>query len=133
MVHFLMTVLYSNTNALSSTYTMQNISKRVPDVKVMGWLLTNFLVDIGDLSLRANWALINPRSFHLSSRILEKAIIRNRNSTVAMLSPFLTPTLKSMDVSIFPMMILTKLLLYMRLIPEHSLGGDAIFSQNYYE
>ena len=44
-----------------------------------------------------------------------------------MLSPCLTLTLKSMDVSTFPMMRLTMLLLYMRLIYEHSLEGAPYF------
>ena len=30
---------------------MQNRSKRVTDEKVLGWWLTNFFVDIGELSL----------------------------------------------------------------------------------
>ena len=47
--------------------------------------------------------------------------------TGAILSPCLTPTLKLMDVYTFPMMILNMLLLYMRLIAEHSLGGAPYF------
>ena len=43
------------------------------------------------------------------------------------MSPCLTPTLKSMDFSTFPMMILTMLFLYMRLISEYSLGGEPYF------
>ena len=106
---------------------MQNISKRVPYEKVTGWWFTNFLVDLGDLALRANWALLNPRAVHSSSSVLAKAIIRNRNSNGAMLSPCLTPNLNSMDVSILPMMILTTIFLYMRLIAKHSLGVAPYF------
>ena len=106
---------------------MQNISNRVPDDKVPGWWLTNCTFDLGELSLHENWALLSPRDVHLSSSVSEKAIIKNRNSTGFMMSPCLTTTLKSMDVSIFPMMIFTTLFSYMHLIAEHSLGGAPYF------
>ena len=63
----------------------------------------------------------------MSSSVSAKAIIKNRNSTGAMLSPCLTPTLNSMDVSTLPMMSLTKLLSYMHLIAERSIGGAPYF------
>ena len=44
------------------------------------------------------------------------------------MSPCLTPTLNSIGVSTLPMLSLTMLLLYMRLIAEHSLGGAPYFS-----
>ena len=94
----------------------------------MGRWLTHCPVDLGELYLRVNWALLNPRAVQLSSSVSLKYIIRNRNTTRAMLSPCLTPTLKSMVVSILPMMSLTILLLYIRLISEHSLGGALYFS-----
>ena len=107
---------------------MQKISKRVLDVKVTGRWLTSCLVDLGELSLHANWYFLGPRAVHLSSIFLVNAIIRNRNSTGAMLSPFFTLTLKSMDVSIFPMMILTTILSYVYFIYDHSLGGELHFT-----
>ena len=110
-------------NAPLSTYSMQNRSKSIPDEKVPGRWLTNFPVDLGELSLCAHWALLSPKVVHLSSSVSEKSIIKNRKSTGSMLSPFLTPTLKSMDASTLPMMSLTMFLLYMRLISEHILGG----------
>ena len=73
--------------------------------------------------MRENWALLSPKSVHSSFSVSEKAIIKNRNSIWYMLSPCLKPTLNSMDVSTFPMMSLTTLLLYMRLIADRSLGG----------
>ena len=85
------------TNVPSSTKKMQNVFKKVSDKKVPGWWLTNFKVDLSGLSLRANWALLNPRSVHFSSSVFEKAINRNRNSNGAMLSDCLKPNLKSMD------------------------------------
>ena len=90
-------VLDSKTNVPSSTKKMQNVFKKVSDKKVPGWWLTNFKVDLSGLSLRANWALLNPRSVHFSSSVFEKAINRNRNSNGAMLSDCLKPNLKSMD------------------------------------
>ena len=66
---------------------MYNKSNRIPDEKVPGRWLTNFTVDLGELSSRENWALLSPRAVHPSSSVLAKAIIKNRNSTGAMLSP----------------------------------------------
>ena len=86
---------------------MQNISNSVPDEKVPVCWLTNCPVDLGEFSLRLNWALLGPRAVHLSSGVSENAIIKNRNSTGDVLSPCLTPVLKSMYVSTLPMMILT--------------------------
>ena len=80
-------------NAPSSTYSMHNISNSVPYEKVPGMWLTNSPVDLGGLSLRANWYLLSPRAFHSSSSVSAKAIIKNRNSTGAVMSPCLTPTL----------------------------------------
>ena len=97
------------------------------DKKVPGNWLTNFLVDLGELYSHENWALLNLRAIHSSSSVLAKAIIRNRNSTMDMLYPCLTPTLKSMDISTLLMMILTIILLYMRFIYEHSIGGAPNF------
>ena len=91
------------------------------------WWLTNCPFDICELSLCTNWALISPRAVHSSSSVLDKAIIKNINSTGAMLSPCLTPTLKSMDVSTLLMMRLTMLLSYMRFITERSLRGAPYF------
>ena len=72
--------------------------------------------------LRENWDLVFLRGVHLSSSVLEKAIVKNINSTGSMLSPCLTPTLKFMDVSTLPIMSLTMLFSYMCLIAEPSLG-----------
>ena len=99
----------------------------MPDKKVPDWWLANCSVDLGEFYLHANWALIIPRAVHLSSSVLAKAIINNRNSTRAMLSPCLKPNLKSMDVSTLPMTSLNMLLLYMHLTAEHSLGGSPYF------
>ena len=52
---------------------MQKIPKRVPDEKVMGWWLTNCTVDIGELSLCANYALLNPRAVRSYSSVSAKA------------------------------------------------------------
>ena len=92
-------------------------------MRVSGRWLTGCPVDIGELSMCANWGFKSPKSVHLSSSVLEKAIIRNINSTGGILLPCLAPTLKLMAVSIMPMMSWNALFLYMRLFAEHSLGG----------
>ena len=74
-----------------------------------------------------NWDLLSPRAVHFSSCVSEKAIIKNRSSTGTILSPCLTPNLKSTDVSTLPTMSLIILLSYMRLIDECSLGGAPYF------
>ena len=122
-----MSVLDSEKNAPSSTYSMHNISNSVPDEKVPVWWLTNCPVDIGELSLHENWPLLSTRAVHLYSSVSTKAIVKNRNSTGAMLHPFLKPTLKSMDVSTLPMTSLAMIFLYMRLIADNSLGGAPYF------
>ena len=96
-------------------------------MKVQGQWLNNCLVEIGELSLRANWSLLNPIAVHSSSSVLAKDIIRNRNRTGAILSPCLTTTLKSIVVSFLIMMSLTTLLSYMHLMAEHGLGGAPYF------
>ena len=99
----------------------------MPEEKVPGLWIVNFPVDIGELSLHESWDLLSPRAIYLSSSVSEKSIIKNSNCTGHMLCLCLTPTLKSMDISTLPMMGLNILLLYMRLIAEHSLGGAPYF------
>ena len=70
---------------------MQKISKSVPDVKVPGRWLTSCPVYIDELSLRKNWALISPRAVDSSSSFSVKAVIGNRNRTMVILYPCLTP------------------------------------------
>ena len=72
-----------------------------------GWRLTSRQVNIGELSLRGNWDLFSTRIFHLY--------------------PCLIPTLKTIYVSIFMMMRLTLLLLYINLIADDILGGAPYF------
>ena len=100
----------------------------MPDKKVPGRWLTDCPVDLGELYLHENWSLLSPMSVHSYYSVLATAVIKNRNSTGAMLSPCLTTTLKSMYVSTLTMMRLTMLLLYMRLIAERSIGGAPYFS-----
>ena len=114
-------------NEPSSTSSIQNRSNSIPDEKVLGRWLTNCPVDLGELSLRKNWALLSPRAIHSSSIVSTKSIIKNINITGAILSPCLTPTLNSIDVSTFSMMILTILLSYIHLITDRSLGGAPYF------
>ena len=97
------------------------------DIKLPGLWLTIFPVNLGGLSLRENWDFLNPRDVHSFSSDLAKAIIRNRKITGDVLSTCLTPTLKSMDVSILPMMIFTIIFSYVHFISEHSMGVRYIF------
>ena len=92
-----------------------------------GWWLNGCPVDLGELYLHENWDFLSPRAVHLYYSVPLKDIISNINSTGSMLYPCLVPTLKSMDVSILPMMRLTMLFSYMCLISEHSLGGAPYF------
>ena len=87
------------------------------------WWLTNFPVDLGELSLCADWDFLNPRVVYSSFSVSEKDIIRNRKSNGYMMYPCLARTLKSMDVLILRMMSLATLL-----IAEHSLGGAPYFT-----
>ena len=108
---------------------MQNKLNSIPDEKVPDWWLTNCLVDLDELSLRANWALVSPRAVHLSSSASAKAIFKNINSNRAMLSPCLTPTLNSMDVRQLwctpKTMISNKIHLQQKYIQDHHRhGGD---------
>ena len=122
-----MSVLDSKTNEPLSTYSMQNRSNRAQEEKVPVRWLTSCQVDLSELSLIANWALLSLRAVHSSSTDLTKATIKNINSTVAMLYPCLKTTLKLMDVSTLSRMILTMLSMYMCSIAEHSLGGASYF------
>ena len=45
--------------------------------------------------------------YHSSYNVSENAMMRNRKRTGAVISPWLTPTLKGMEVSIFPIISLT--------------------------
>ena len=45
-----------------------------------GRWLTSFQVDLGELSLRANWALLCLRAVHFSYIVSLKDIIKNRNN-----------------------------------------------------
>ena len=107
---------------------MQNIPNSMTYEKVPGQCLTNFPVDLDELSLRENWVFLSTRSVHLYYSVSAKAIIKNINITGAVLSPFLTPTFNSMDFSTLLMMSLNMILLYICLIAEHSLGVAPYFS-----
>ena len=106
---------------------MNNRLKRVHDKKMTARCLIFCLVELDEVSLCENWDLVNPRTIHFSFSVLAKAIVNNINSTGSMMFPCLTPTLKSIYVSILMMMSLTTLLSYMSLIVDHSVGGTPYF------
>ena len=76
VVPFLVSVLDSKTNAPLSTSSMQNNSNSIPDEKVPGRWLTNCPVDLGELSMHANWALLIPRAVHSYSSVSAKPSLR---------------------------------------------------------
>ena len=80
--------------------------------------------DLDDLSLRRNWSLWRSCLIHYFSRVSEKSMMTKRKSTSAMLSPCLTETLKGMEVSILPIINITKLSLYILTIADRNLGGQ---------
>ena len=67
-------------------------------MKVTGWWITSFPVDLGELSLCENWALLITMAVHLSSSVTKKYIIRGENRNDSILSLCLAPTLNSMNV-----------------------------------
>ena len=106
---------------------MQEMSKRVPCEKFFaGWLVT-LLAECGELVCRLNSIFLIPCLSHSCSITSANAITQNRKSTRATLSPCITPTSKGMDVSIFSLINLTMLLLYILLIAEHNFGGQPYF------
>ena len=64
---------------------------------------------------------------HYFSIVSANPIMIIRKSTGATLSPCFTPTSKGMDMSIFHMINLTLLSMYILLISEHNLGGQPYF------
>ena len=105
--------LVSEANSPSSTYSIQNISKRVPWENVFsGWLVI-LPEDWGELLCLLNLIIFNSFLTHSFSIVSENSIMMNRNSTGATLSPCFNPTSKGMDISIFPSISLTLLWWYM--------------------
>ena len=61
------------------------------------------------------------------SIVSANAIMTNKKSTGATLSPCFTPTSKGMDMFLFPITNLTLLSAYILLISENNLGGQPYF------
>ena len=92
------------------------------------WLIS-WPVARGELLCRLNWSLCRLFFVHSFSSDSANAIIINKKSTGAMLSPCLTPTLNGIVVSILPIISLTTLFLYIRAIADCRLGGQPYFSK----
>ena len=83
--------------------------------------------DWGELLCRLNLIIFKSFLTHYISVVYENAIMMNRKSTGATLYPCFTPTSKVMEMSIFPIISLTLLSVYIILIAEHNLGGQPYF------
>ena len=59
--------------------------------------------------------------------ISTNAIIMNKKKTGETLSSCFNPISKGMDMSMFPIINLTLLSVYILLLSEHNLGGAAVF------
>ena len=97
---------------------MYNSSNRFPKLKGFGLCLTIWTVKRFELLCIDNVDFVILFLVHYFSKVSANSMIRNRKRTGDMLSLFLTPTLKGMDVSIFPINSLTTLFLYIILIAE---------------
>ena len=98
--------------------------KSVPlEKERLGWLVRR-PVKRGELLCQRNSSWWSPCFVHSFSRVSAKPMMRKRNRTGAILPPCFTPTSKGIVVSIFPMMSLTALLLYMRAIANRRFGGQ---------
>ena len=86
------------------------------------WLII-WLVDRGELLCIDNVDFVSPFHVHYFSNVLANDMISNRKRTGDMLSTLLTPTLNGMDVSIFPIISLTAMLLYIIMIAEQNRVG----------
>ena len=91
-----------------------------------GWLVI-IPEDWGEFLCCLNLIIFKPFLTHYFSIISTNAIIMNRKSTGAALSHCFTPTSKGMDMSIFPIISLTLLSVYILLIAENNLGGQPYF------
>ena len=122
-----MSFLVSKANAPSSMYIIQIILKRVPWENVFAWWLVILPEDWGELLCRLNLIIFKSFITHYFSIVSANAIMINKKSTGAELSSCLTPTSKGMYMSIFYIINLTLLSMYILLIAEHNLGGQPYF------
>ena len=106
---FSRSLLLSNTNVSLSTCIMQNNSKVSPELKDIGLWLTIWTVERGELLFLENMVFVNPLFVYSLYIVSENAITRKRKRTGAMISPFLSPTLKGIKVSIFSITSITTL------------------------
>ena len=93
-----------------------------------GWLVA-LPVECGELVCHLNSIFLIPCLSHSCSITSANAIIRHRKRPGATLSPCLTPTSKGMEVSVFLMINLTLLLLYILCIVDHNFNGQPYFSR----
>ena len=84
--------LEGKAKTLTSTYNIQNMSKRVPSEKVRLLWLMMLPFERGELSCRQSCRGVRPFMVHSPLRVSANPIIMNRKRTGAMLSPCLTPT-----------------------------------------
>ena len=121
---FSRSLLLSNKNTPLYTYSMQNSLNLFPELKDFGLWLIIWPVERGELLCFDHVDFVSPFLVHYFSNVLANGIIRNRKRTGDMLYFFLNPTLKGMEVSIFPIISLTALFSYFLLFAEQK-GGVA--------
>ena len=102
---------------------MQSSLNIFPYLKHFGLWLTIRPLERGELLCLENVTLLSPFLVLYFYKVWENAMTKNRKRTGAMLYTCLTTTLKGMDVSIFPIISLTTLFLYIVLIAEKKRGG----------
>ena len=102
---------------------MHNSPNRFPALKDFGLWLRIWTEERVELLCLENLSFVSPFLVHYFSYVSSNSMIRNRNRTGDMLYPWLTPTLKGMEVSIFPIISLTTLFLYTILFIKNIMGG----------
>ena len=81
------------------------------------------LADCGELLSLRNCSLCSPFFFHSFIQVSEKPMIKNRNNTVAMLSPCFTPISNGIVVSYLPIFNLTVIFLSILSSADCRFGG----------
>ena len=88
------------------------------------WWLEIMPADLSGLLWRRNWSLWRSCLIYYFSRISEKSLMTKRKSTGAILPPCFTATMKGKEVSILPIINITKISLYILASDDHNVCGQ---------